>query len=991
MGWWEAGDIREAVESSTLRLEWEPDSSSLSDLRDRREKFDATASILTILPANSGAIRLKSGEIQAECRVLRPIHLQSDRLPGLPFPNRPGCLPPIAHFYDMTDALAQARRHSRYLQRLFSAQPALADETAARLQLPFLRNEMEARLPVEADDATLKPALRRLRQAVMAHIFARDLLGLADLAEVTATVSDLAEVAILAALACVTRPDERTGQPIGAESGEVQRLIVVGMGKLGGRELNVSSDIDLIFVYPEDGETDGPRPISNHEWFARAGKRLIALIHDVTEDGFVFRVDMRLRPYGDSGPLACSFPALENYLLTQGREWERYAWIKGRAITGADGLGGDAAGLMQLVTPFVYRKYLDYGAYASMRDLHGQIQREVTRRDFADNIKLGPGGIREIEFIAQVFQLIRGGRQPALRIRPSCEVLRELARMGQLEAIAVVELTAAYVFLRNLEHRLQYLDDAQTQMLPTHDADRALIADSMGYRDWPAFLAALDAHRSNVSRHFELVFALPQAEGDAVHPLAGVWLGIADGQSAADKLAKLGYAEPAEMERLLASIAQSGRYQTLADKSRRRLDSLIPPMVEVCSRQPNPDATLSRVLRFLDTIARRESYLALLAEHPQTLNRLAQLHSASPWVADYLRQHPILLDELLDARLLYAPPDWPRLAEQLRSDLAAHAGDPELEMDLLRHFQHQQVFRLCAQDLAGEWTLTTLSDHLSDLADLILQVSLERVWAELPRHHRAIPAFALIGYGKLGGKELGYGSDLDIIFVYDDDHPDASELYAKLARRLVNWLSAMTAAGALYEVDLRLRPDGGKGLMVSSLAGFERYQRENAWVWEHQALTRARFAAGDRSIGERFEALRRDILAQRRNTATLAEEVANMREKMLATHPARPDDVKHCRGGLVDVEFIVQYLVLAHSHQHPALLANSGNIALLKAAAEAGLIPTALATDAQQAYRHLRELQHKERLNGSPRSAESLLAVAPMCEVVRGLWRVVFG
>ncbi len=849
---------------------------------------------------------------------------------------------------------------------------------------------MEAMLPADADEAMLKPALRKLRQAVMARIFSRDLLGLADLDEVIVTVSDLAEVAILAALACVTRPDERTGEPIGNETGEVQKLIVVGMGKLGGRELNVSSDIDLIFVYPEDGETNGPRPISNHEWFARAGKKLIALIHDVTEDGFVFRVDMRLRPYGDSGPLVCSFAAMENYLLTQGREWERYAWIKGRAITGPDGLGGDAAGLMQLVTPFVYRKYLDYGAYASMRDLHAQIQREVTRRDFADNIKLGPGGIREIEFIAQVFQLIRGGRRPALRVRPTREVLRELEAMGQFDAAVVAELTAAYVFLRDLEHRLQYLDDGQTQMLPTNEGDQALIAESMGYAGWPAFLTALDAHRATVSRHFEQVFALPQAEGDAVHPLAGLWLGIADGQSGQPRLAALGYQQPAEMERLLASVAQSGRYQTLADKSRRRLDALIPPMVEVCARQPNPDETLSRVLRFMDAIARRESYLALLAEHPQTLSRLAALHSASPWVADYLHRHPILLDELLDARLLYAPPDWPRLGTQLRDELVLHAGDTEAEMDVLRHFQHQQVFRLCAQDLAGEWSLTTLSDHLSDLADLILTLALERAWAELPKRHRDTPAFAIIGYGKLGGKELGYGSDLDLIFLYDDDHPDANEVYARLARKLMNWLSTTTPAGTLYEVDLRLRPNGASGLLVSSIGAFRQYQSENAWVWEHQALTRARYAAGDKTVGQAFESVRRDILAQRRDKPKLADEVVAMRERMLQTHPANPDDVKHCRGGLVDVEFIVQYLILAYSAQHAALLDNSGNIALLRAAAEAGLIPTALADGAQAAYRLLRELQHKQRLNGSAPTQEALGEVAPYCAAVRNLWQIVF-
>ncbi|QNM94760.1 bifunctional [glutamate--ammonia ligase]-adenylyl-L-tyrosine phosphorylase/[glutamate--ammonia-ligase] adenylyltransferase [Chitinimonas koreensis] len=900
----------------------------------------------------------------------------------------------------MTSRLAPALPHSRYLQRLFNAQPALQAATEAALDRPFARAEMEAMLPLGADDAALKPALRKLRQAVMARLLCRDLLGLARLDEVIATVSDLAEVAILAALECTTRPDARHGRPIGAESGQEQKLIVVGMGKLGGRELNVSSDIDLIFVYPEDGETDGPRPISNHEWFARAGRRLIALLHDVTEDGFVFRVDMRLRPFGDSGPLVSSFPALENYLLTQGREWERYAWIKGRAIcddsgryaaAGIPGLGGDAAGLMQLVTPFVYRKYLDYGAYASMRDLHGQIQREVVRRDMADNIKLGPGGIREIEFIAQVFQLIRGGRRPALRIRPTRTVLRELTAMGQLEALAVAELSAAYVFLRDLEHRLQYLDDAQTQMLPAGEADRALIATSMGFGDWARFLAALDGHRANVSRHFEQVFALPQAEGDAVHPLAGVWLGIADGQDSHGRLAALGYADPAEMERLLAAIAQGSRYQTLADKSRRRLDALIPPLVEVCARQPNPDATLARILRFLDAIARRESYLALLAEHPQTLSRLAAMHSASPWVADYLRQHPILLDELLDARLLYTAPDWPTLGEQLRRELALHEGDTEAEMDVLRHFQHQQLFRLCAQDLAGEYELTTLSDHLSALADLVLAVTLERAWAELPGRHRDTAAFAAIGYGKLGGKELGYGSDLDVIFVYDDEHPDAAEKYAKLARRITTWLSTVTAAGTLYEVDLRLRPNGSSGLLVSSVAAFAQYQREDAWVWEHQALTRARYAAGDAAIGAAFETVRREILAQRRDRERLAEEVVGMRDKMLQTHPALPDDVKHLRGGLVDVEFIVQYLVLAHAERVPALLANSGNIALLGTAAEAGLIPPALAEDAQQAYRRLRELQHRQRLDETPPHAEELAAVEPYCEAVRSLWRLVFG
>ncbi|MBV1776768.1 bifunctional [glutamate--ammonia ligase]-adenylyl-L-tyrosine phosphorylase/[glutamate--ammonia-ligase] adenylyltransferase [Burkholderiaceae bacterium DAT-1] len=885
-------------------------------------------------------------------------------------------------------ALERALSHSRYLQRLLAVRPEIRADIQAHIEHPFTRTEMQAALLQCRDEDALHRGMRHLRQQVLARMICRELGGLSDLDEVVQTCTSLAEETIRACMRLLEVPDERYGQPIGESTGEVQRLLVVGMGKLGGGELNVSSDIDLVFIYPEDGETNGPRRISNHEYFARLGKRLIALLNDVTADGFVFRVDMRLRPFGDSGPLVSSFDALENYLLTQGREWERYAWIKGRVVNEvSDAVEQD---LMKLVTPFIYRKYLDYSAYASMRDLHAQIQREVRRRDMADNIKLGPGGIREIEFIAQVFQLIRGGRRPLLRVRPTRDVLRLLAAMGQLEQAAVDLLVEAYEFLRDLEHRLQYLDDAQTQMLPEQEEDQRRIASSMGFDDWASFRKTLERYRQHVMNQFELVFALPQAEGEAVHPLSGVWLGIADGQSSQARLATLGYRQPEEIERRLSAIAQSSRYKSLADKSRRRLDALIPPLIEVASRESNPDETLSRILNFLETISRRESYLALLAEHPQTLSRLCALHSASPWVAAYLNQHPILLDELLDARLLYAPPTWPKLSELLRADLEAHAGDQEVEMDVLRHFQHQQVFRLVAQDLAGEWSLTTLSDHLSDLADLILQQTIQRCWTEMPGKHRDSPAFAIIGYGKLGGKELGYGSDLDLIFLYDDDHPDAGEKYARLARRINTWLTTTTAAGSLYEVDLRLRPNGSSGLLVSNIASFDHYQRHEAWAWEHQALTRARFCAGDPAIGETFETVRRSVLSLDREPQTLKDEVLNMRARMLETHPADETDLKHRRGGLVDLEFIVQFLVLAHSHTIPSLLENSGNIALLDIAADAGLIPESLASAGQEAYRSLRAHQHAERLNGGLQQHADDPALDQHCATVRTLWDHVF-
>lgn len=887
----------------------------------------------------------------------------------------------------MSEQLSAALFHSRYLQRIFSFRPELQAETEAALEQPYTREAMLSLLQLEqcSDEEALRLKLRRLRQSVMARLISRELTGRCTLNEEMETVSTLAEVAVEACLQFLPSLEPRYGQPIGEDSGAIQELIVVGMGKLGGRELNASSDIDLIFVYPEDGETNGERRISNHEYFTRIGRKLISLINDADANGFVFRVDMRLRPYGDSGPLVSSFASLENYLLTQGREWERYAWIKGRAMS------GDSAGLAQLVTPFVYRKYLDYGAYASMRDLHAQIRREVARKDMADNIKLGPGGIREIEFIAQVHQLIRGGRNRQLQIRPTQKVLREVETMGLMEPRTIQELDEAYVFLRNLEHRLQYLDDAQTQMLPASSDDQHRIAISMGFADWDSFRKVLDSHRTRVAGHFEQVFSLPDENAQVTHPLTSLWLDIVDNTQACARLAELGYQQAEETQRQLLGLAQSNRYQHLPDKSRRRIDSLIPPLLEVAASFENADATLGRILNFLETISRRESYLALLAEHPQTLRRLASLMSTSPWVSQYLNRHPILLDELLDARLLYSAPDWARLGAQLEADLEHHAGDVEAQMDLLRHFQHIQVFRLVAQDIAGSLALTTLSDHLSALADLVLQVTLKRIWAELPKKHREEHRFAIIGYGKLGGKELGYASDLDIIFLYDDDHPDAPERYAVLARRLGNWLTALTPAGQLYEIDLRLRPNGDSGLLVSSTEAFDHYQKKEAWVWEHQALTRARFVAGHPDVATLFDKIRADVLTTPRDLDTLKTEVLSMRARIQESHPPRAGDVKYLRGGIVDVEFLVQYLILAHAAHCPSLLANSGNIALLRTAAASGLIPKELAEASAEAYREFRRLQHVTRLHDAPLTNNELSPLETALKAVRELWQTVFG
>ncbi|MDN0076576.1 bifunctional [glutamate--ammonia ligase]-adenylyl-L-tyrosine phosphorylase/[glutamate--ammonia-ligase] adenylyltransferase [Crenobacter sp. SG2303] len=882
------------------------------------------------------------------------------------------------------DTIDCARRFSFYLDRLLTARPALAKQLAAELDQPLRRAQMERFADWAKADSpdALIPLLRQLRQAVMARLISRDLGGLADLDEVVGTISELADFAIEQALRVGRSHLAHYGEPIGDESGEVQELIVIAMGKLGGFELNVSSDIDLIFIYPESGETNGSRKLSNHEFFNKLGKEIIRIISEPTGDGLVFRVDMRLRPYGDSGPLVMGFAALENYLITQGREWERYAWIKARAVT------GDADGLAQLARPFVYRKYLDYGAYGAMRELHSQIRREVARRDMADNIKLGPGGIREVEFIAQVFQLIRGGREKRLQLKSTRETLALIAELRLLEPEAVQELTEAYAFLRNLEHRLQYLDDQQTQTLPGDSASQAKIAESMGFADWAAFLDGLNRHRRHVTRHFEQVFLLP-TEGAADHPLTPLWRDILDVEPT-EALAELGFSDPQGVVRQLRGLAKGSRYQQLPVGNRKKFDTLIGPLIEVAANTPNPDATLSRILSLLEAISRRSAYLALLSEYPQTLHRLASIYSASSWVSGYLTHHPILLDELLDARVLYATPDWPQLTAELEQQLANCDRDIEAKMDVLRHFQHAQTFRLVSQDLAGMWTVEALSDELSQLADIVLDAALRHAWLDVPGRHRDVPKFAIAGYGRLGGKELGYASDLDIIFLYDDDHPDAPELYARLARRLSTWLTSATAAGGLYEIDLRLRPNGSSGLLVSTVAAFENYQRKEAWIWEHQALTRARFVAGDATIGEAFERIRHEVLTQQRDQALLRDEVTGMREKMFETHPPLDEDVKYARGGVVDVEFIVQYLILEHSHRLPELTANSGNIALLAVAAEAGLIDPKLADGAREAYRHYRRLQHMVRLRDAPLTEPSDGLIAHY-ELVRTLWQQVFG
>ena len=882
------------------------------------------------------------------------------------------------------ERIDSALRFTRHGQRLLAAEPALRDSLRAGLDRPFQRDEMQAFLATQTihDEADLKRALRTLKKHVTLRLMVRDLSGMGDLSEVMSSISQLAELAIQEALRHLSAWQQQAyGTPIGEESGTPQELIVVGMGKLGGNELNVSSDVDLIYIYPEEGQAG---KLSNHEYFTKLAQKLTQTISELTADGYVFRVDLRLRPYGDSGPVVSSFAMLEEYFITQGREWERYAWIKARALS------GDAAGLDQLARPFVYRKYLDYGAIASMRDLHAQIRREVARRDLTDNIKLGPGGIREIEFIAQVFQLIRGGKEAALQLRPTRATLDLIAARHLLPQETVTQLQRAYALLRNLEHRLQYLDDAQTQALPAAEADRALIALAMGFSDWATFNTLLSDERTLVDEHFGKIFSTGEQPADqASRWQASAWFNHEDTTAS---LAPLGYADPAAAAELLKRLKLSQRYRNLPATSQARLDLLMPRIIEAAAQHGQANETLSRMIALIEAISRRESYLALLTEYPDTLTHVVRVCGASAWAADYLTQHPILLDELLDTHALLEQRDWPLLAQKLRQELDDFP-DTERQMDTLRHFKHAQTFHLLAQDLEGVLSIEKLSDELSAVAECVLAEVLRLAWLSLLRKHCETPHFAIIGYGKLGGKELGYASDLDIVFLYDDPNPDAAETYARLAQRINSWLTTLTPAGILYETDLRLRPEGASGLMVSSLAAFEQYQQQTAWVWEHQALTRARFVAGDAVIGASFENIRRSIICRARDTTALRQEVLNMRQKMHDAHRNTSDlfDLKHDAGGIIDVEFLVQYLVLAYAHQHPQLADNVGNLALLMRAGELGLIAPDAALQVRDAYRELRRQQHRLRMQGMDKARIAPEEMSAHIKAVTDLWQAVLG
>ena len=938
-------------------------------------------------------------------------HALREQLAHLPPRDYETWVPLLPRVFAASEFVARlCAQHPEVLQELLKSGDLLRAYKAGELTRRVVRELANA-----ADEAALKVRLRVLRRREMLRIAWRDLAEWADLPETLATLSEFADACVHETLeklhvwACA-----KAGEPRGEHSGKPQKMVVLALGKLGGQELNFSSDIDLIFAYPEEGVTNGQQVLSNHEFFVRLGQSLINALSENTADGFVFRVDMRLRPNGASGPLALSYAAMEHYYQTHGRDWERYAFIKARVIAGSRETGEE---LLHTLKPFVYRKYLDYGTIESIRSMKGMIEQEMSRKGMQGNIKLGRGGIREIEFIAQTQQLIRGGREPQLQERGLLTVLPRLVTAGSLEPGTGHELAQAYIFLRNTEHRLQMVADQQTQQLPTDETSQRRIAFASGFSEVSSFNNELERHRDRVHRHFARLFRTGNdAAGEhEAGKLASVWQGTVESDVAKEILREHGYEKSEAALNLIKALREGPMYTAFSTGARARMDRVVPLILKAAGASADSLMTLQRLVNLLESIGRRTVYFVLISENPQVLTQLVRLGGASPWIASWIAQHPILLDELLDPAL-YELPTSDALRKELRQRLdQIPVEDMEWQMEALREFRHGHVLRVAAADLArdvrapghdhkrADATAFPVSPEprdeivsefvpsqapeqtgvaLATVAECVLAAGLEIAQRDLERKHGAPhcpgtetpPAFAVIGYGKLGSRELGYGSDLDMIFLYEACEEGATRgprslpneaFFARLGQRLIHVLTARTPGGILYEVDMRLRPSGKSGPLVTSLTAFRDYQSRQAWTWEHQALVRARPVAGSEKLAREFSRVREEILCRPRAEAALKAEVREMREKMAAEkarHDTPQADVKHDPGGIVDIEFMVQYWVLRWAHDHPGLTRHTDNIHILEALKTEGLLEARQARLLAEAYRRYLFVEHRLKL-----------------------------
>ncbi len=826
----------------------------------------------------------------------------------------------------------------------------------------------------------LQPALRQLRQRYQLWVVWRHCLGIATLEETATSCSLMADVLIDAALSCLSEWSiAQRGVPLSSESGERQSMVVIALGKLGAYELNLSSDVDLMFCYPERGALESGE--LNQQFFVRLGQQLIQALDPVTEDGFVFRVDMRLRPYGNSGPLALDFSSIEDYFATQGRDWERYALMKARPCAG-DLKAGER--LLADLTPFVYRRYLDFGAIDALRTMKARL---VADRQHPDDVKLGPGGIRDVEFSVQMQQMIWGGREASLRSSKLMLVIETLEELGHLTADQARALVAGYRFLRDTEHSLQAEADRQTQRLPESALGRIRLAVSRGYPDYQSFKVALDDHRQAITTVFENLLS-PRPVSSSLGRL--LWEHPHD----SEQLAGCGFYDPDGAGELLNGLIKARDRPSVSAEARNRLDGLMPLLLEDIVATGSADRALSRVLPVVRAVLRRSAYLALLSENPHARAHFVELVTMSLWLGENLVSHPVFFDALLDERLLTIVPDRSALTTSLSRELAGTENDIEQALEVLREFKNHHLFNVALAELRGTLPLMRVSDALTFLAEALLIAALDIAWRDnldrFPEHADERP-FIVVGYGKLGGIELGPGSDLDLVFIHDLP-PSAGPFLHRLARRLLHVLTVSTYNGTLYEIDTRLRPSGNAGTMVSSLEAFKDYQQNRAWAWEHQALVRARVVAGDPQLGRRFERLRRELLQQPRDGRILGEEVQKMRARISEHHTegsTEDEDLKRASGGIVDIEFMVQYLVLAFAHNYPSLTEYTDNVRILDEVARLALLPVEVVERLRTAYLGLRAEWHRGVLD-IPDSARAAQTLSRYREDVRTTWKLVF-
>jgi len=922
------------------------------------------------------------------------------------------CDIPLSFMEELTKVLTCSEFVARWAQREPTRFKQLLD--SGDLQRHYLTTTYQKKCQTEIDLTHDKPGLslflqqlRQLRQREMVRIAWRDITGTSCLEETLKDLSRLADACIKTALDQLhTWAIADYGQPLN-QHGTEQRLIVIALGKLGGQELNFSSDIDLMFVYPEEGQTKGKnKTLSNSEFFNKLGQQLIHALDETTADGFVFRVDMRLRPFGKSGALAIDFDTLENYYQTHGREWERYALVKARFLTDNNTIKTQ---LRDILRPFIYRRYLDFNVYESLRNMKHLINKEVKHKANQKNVKLGAGGIREIEFISQTFQLIRGGIEPSLQNPHLLPTLKQLSKFNYLPEYVSNELTQAYIFLRNTEHRIQEYADQQTHLLPVEAIAQARLAFSMNFTDWDAFELELEKHQVHVRNHFDQVFLSPQIqqENSTQHELSNLLDDLSNEESSLESIAAAGYQNPSATHRELVSFLQSYQYRALSSNGQKQLNQLMPLLVAAIGKLTNPDQTLLRIVSLLEKISQRTTYVALLLENPMALSQLVKLCAASAWIANLLSRHPSLLDELLDPRFLYAPSDKLALENELEQFLTrVPKTDLEAQMETIRQFKQVNVLRIAAADIAEAIPLMQVSDHLTWIAETILQQILTIAWQELVEKHGSPlcdikgeikgeinaqptePGFTIIAYGKLGGKELGYGSDLDLVFLHSCSDSQAmtggnkpitsAVFFARLGQRIIHMISIHTSSGVLYEVDMRLRPSGASGLLVSHIDAYSDYQMNKAWTWEHQALVRARAVAGDPGIATEFNNIRKKTLNRKSDIEKLKTDVTEMRERMRKSNEQRDArqshkqgkeqlfDIKQGRGGIADIEFMVQYGVLAWSYEYPELLDFSDNICLLACFEKITKMNSTDASQLAEAYRTYRDKVHKLTLLEKP-------------------------